>query len=671
MNGKGRGKSKRRRERERLRLEPLEERIAPAGGITAAVKWGNLVITGDADDNAIYVDNAGIGAGEYRITSGMDPTQINGQAGPLVFTGVTEDLRISMGDGDDTVEIDQCLLPGSLRLDGGDGNNEFYLGGVGTPVSVTRAVSVRNGDGNDTFEGRLVVASAVRIANGDGGSSVLIEGDIGRGLLLMNGDGTDALVFNGHSGGPVRIINGTGDSSSHLTGVLDRGVIIRNGAGNDTVVIDADVTGNATVDNGDGDSLAILLGHVTGSVTVRARTGDDSVVLQDLIVDNRVFISTGNGNTGGVALDTVSIAKGVTVRAGAANNTFIVDDSGVGNMSVTHGDGAGVTDIEGSILGRVRLRHGTGDATVGIVDTDMVSLLVTNRGGNTGVALGLVDVFGNVSIRNLAGNDTLAINNTGIQGALTVSNGHGDSQTTIDDSMVFGRFFLRNLNGQDQLAINDADVFNSVTVANGHGPTLISITRSELGYDLTGRAYNVRIRNGDENDLLNISEGNFGGSLIVHNGKGQSQASLNMLIVEKNVRLKSTDSADTWDMQAILTGGRTSIDTGDDIDVVLMDDIEFWGPVNIRTGNGNDTVAIEITGDALGSPSYFDQGLLVNTGNDNDDLIIGVAGQAGNSAQLWGRVILDGGRGGDDLDILTGGNTFNDGYTERNFETVV
>ena len=86
MNGKDWGKKRRRRERGRLRVERLEERIAPAGGITAVVKGGNLFITGDADDNDIVVDNAGLGAGEYRITSGLSPTQINGQAGPLVFT---------------------------------------------------------------------------------------------------------------------------------------------------------------------------------------------------------------------------------------------------------------------------------------------------------------------------------------------------------------------------------------------------------------------------------------------------------------------------------------------------------------------------------------------------------------------------------------------------------
>ena len=67
---------KNRGEKTHLRgLEQLEERIAPAGGITAVVRGGNLMITGDDFDNDIVIEGTGF-AGAMRISSGPDATLI-------------------------------------------------------------------------------------------------------------------------------------------------------------------------------------------------------------------------------------------------------------------------------------------------------------------------------------------------------------------------------------------------------------------------------------------------------------------------------------------------------------------------------------------------------------------------------------------------------------------
>src|SRR5688500_15224776 len=69
-------------------IETLESRVFLSGNVLASVAGGNLRIRGDAEANAIVVDQVGLNAGQVRI-SGASGTAINGQAGPIVLDGMT------------------------------------------------------------------------------------------------------------------------------------------------------------------------------------------------------------------------------------------------------------------------------------------------------------------------------------------------------------------------------------------------------------------------------------------------------------------------------------------------------------------------------------------------------------------------------------------------------
>src|SRR5262245_58265847 len=81
----------------KLVVEPLESRIVLDGNVRAFVSGGSLHLQGDFHDNQILIEQSR--SRSFTVSSRDGSTLINGQAGPLTFTGVRKDLDISMGKG--------------------------------------------------------------------------------------------------------------------------------------------------------------------------------------------------------------------------------------------------------------------------------------------------------------------------------------------------------------------------------------------------------------------------------------------------------------------------------------------------------------------------------------------------------------------------------------------
>src|SRR5262245_50005725 len=80
-------------------FEQLETRLPLAGNLSASVSAGNLIVTGNnaGAEFVIGQDDA-----DQFTLIGMDTT-VNGSTEPVTFSGVTHDLRIYLGKGDDAV----------------------------------------------------------------------------------------------------------------------------------------------------------------------------------------------------------------------------------------------------------------------------------------------------------------------------------------------------------------------------------------------------------------------------------------------------------------------------------------------------------------------------------------------------------------------------------------
>ncbi len=87
----------------RMGIEALEDKLLLAGDVTATVVDGNLMIRGDADSNGVAITSGDV-LGEYLVgglMAGDGPTSVNGNFHRTVVNGVSGNILVGMGDGDD------------------------------------------------------------------------------------------------------------------------------------------------------------------------------------------------------------------------------------------------------------------------------------------------------------------------------------------------------------------------------------------------------------------------------------------------------------------------------------------------------------------------------------------------------------------------------------------
>lgn len=171
-----------------LPAEALESRVFLSGTLLASVVNGSVNIRGDAEANAIVVDQAGLGAGQVRV-AGTSGTAINGQTDPVVLTGVTRNVRIRMGGGGDSVTLSNLSLPGHVSVVA----EHVVVQSVEVQRN-TRIVSKRGSAlltvDNSNFRGK------VGLHTGKGGDMVQIDANGGPVGAPTRFDGNVAIMLN-------------------------------------------------------------------------------------------------------------------------------------------------------------------------------------------------------------------------------------------------------------------------------------------------------------------------------------------------------------------------------------------------------------------------------------------------------------------------------------------
>src|SRR5205085_2136508 len=112
------------------------------------------------NDNSITL--SGNGQGAVNVSGGT--TTINGTKN---FTGVNN-IVLNMGLGNDNVTIFSVNVTGSVTFNGGDGDDALNVGFNVADNSKFGSLTVKNGDGNDSFlsAGTFNVTGAATINNG-------------------------------------------------------------------------------------------------------------------------------------------------------------------------------------------------------------------------------------------------------------------------------------------------------------------------------------------------------------------------------------------------------------------------------------------------------------------------------------------------------------------------
>jgi hypothetical protein len=156
-------------------FETLESRLPMAGNITATLVGNDLVITGDAQSNALAIVGTA-NAGEFVVTGINDgdgvATNINGVPNDAVtISGVLGNLLITLAAGDDQITISDADVPADLVIDLGDGHDAAYVGLLLQPVTVGNDLTVHTAEGADYVSvtdvalGRDLLIDATATAN--------------------------------------------------------------------------------------------------------------------------------------------------------------------------------------------------------------------------------------------------------------------------------------------------------------------------------------------------------------------------------------------------------------------------------------------------------------------------------------------------------------------------
>jgi hypothetical protein len=117
-----------------------------AGTVQVSVVDGDLIIQGDGADNNIILTESGVVGRAGTVVNGQalfpegvtDDVDIRMSGGddfvrielPGTNLAIQDDLRISMGSGEDTMELLQTLVPGDTRIGTGAGNDIVFIDGV-------------------------------------------------------------------------------------------------------------------------------------------------------------------------------------------------------------------------------------------------------------------------------------------------------------------------------------------------------------------------------------------------------------------------------------------------------------------------------------------------------------------------------------------------------------
>lgn len=437
-------------------FEVLEDRIAPAGLITANFEGGVLKITGDADTQSLTVTQAADGRLTLTTDIGtgleVNGTAVQGFMGYTLPSLVTGAVSIDLGDGSDSLllsgQVSDLDLPGALNIKSGSGNHTttFQAG-----VTVGGNVKIDGGTGMDTIHlnDSVKMLGGLTINNGAGGSLLDAgkDADINvSGLLTVKSgagfDKIDTTMANTVALGGFTLKTGNDKDGSNTklnpSGQLSIGgaVSVVNGAGDDDLdfgdaTLVTKIKGLVNINNGEGSNHTDISGmtslDVGGAISVKGGAGSDLV---------HVGLNSGS----------VSLAKITVNNGGGGNGTAINGETLTvnGNITVSGGDGTDQIQIaaikDSVITGAVKATVGEGTN----------SLSVTAQSGSV-LSIAKTLTYLSKGLENFT--TVVAIKDVKVVGATSLSTGAAKDLVVIDDATFGGKFSLQTGVGNDTVHI--------------------------------------------------------------------------------------------------------------------------------------------------------------------------------------------------------------------------
>ncbi|MBI5506637.1 MAG: hypothetical protein HY899_17760 [Deltaproteobacteria bacterium] len=242
-----------------------------AGNVVASVNQGVLHVTGDGSDNSIVMDPAMDGLNVipsvFVLSSGDGTTTINGVLTPYTTATVNKEVLIDLGEGADDLAMNNVTITRMCRITTGNGDSSVTMDNV----VMNKQVRLTMGDGNNVVDiNNTDISEPSKIITGNGPDSITFSDVEFRGGITTK-QGDDTLVIDGsHHVDPrgklaIKTANGL-DNVTFTNASWQGKVLINTGHDDDTVTagnihvgVFAKITGSADTDtltnNGGHDCL--------------------------------------------------------------------------------------------------------------------------------------------------------------------------------------------------------------------------------------------------------------------------------------------------------------------------------------------------------------------------------------------------------------------------------
>jgi hypothetical protein len=347
--------------------------------VTTSLSAGVLTITGDADsDNIAIVGTSN--AGELTVTGRNGATVDGVPNGSATIAGVSSDLIINLGDGNNVLSIDNAYINGEINITSGEGADLITLGEF-QPVSPRD--SLRIFDLGDLGGDDIVRLGVTRY-------SVFVGS---RAFIDLHGGGNDQVALYGASSvDDTTIQTHTGDDSIYVYGFTSHG-------------------GLALLGDEGNNSLAAIACYAPNGISLRGLDGSNSFYVQDVYtifgLDVIAHIGAGPDNRPSSSVITVS---GCLVDA-----VQIVGTRGHDEMTIVG------NNVSAAIPQSNRLHN---------------TMMIDGLEGDDNIQVHYNFILENLFARMGDGNDFLWFNTNNVRGRAELDGGFGTNSLRLSGNVI-------------------------------------------------------------------------------------------------------------------------------------------------------------------------------------------------------------------------------------------
>ncbi|MEA3210298.1 MAG: hypothetical protein QOE70_3355 [Chthoniobacter sp.] len=578
-------------------IEPLEQRIAPAGLVTAIFVNGLLTISGDGNDHDVSIVKTG--SNTFRVEG--NATAIN-TAGVLMedFRGVLLNVLINGGAGADTFAVTNLSPLKSFTFHGNAGVDSLSTANLVTTAAGRVDIDLGSEAGSVNFFGsQTTIHGALNIDLGGGGTAGLrsaittVDGDV----TVTGGAGADELSLSGDS-----------TLFKHKLTFLGQG-------GDDTFTTlgtTLSVLGNVALDGGGGS--------------------------------NHFLFGTDNHKFGTTAPGLVELKLGV----GPGDVTFLGKSTSIlGELKIDLGSGGGTAHLDSAVTtvrNTVQVDGGAGDDTVEIAGRTSIGGDLTFLGGvgqdklkATGA---LLAVKGATTMNSGVGASAFEVNVLSLAlASLSVTGGSlNDTVSIIANGLITG----------------DVNLQLGTDGTGGSSTTLQSVAGLANGLKVGG---NVTIAMGGETvDFLTIANLQVTKGFTAQTGSEVSTVAISKLTVVNDFTLGTGVGADVVNLDSLKTRD-FHFEAGDGADVVNLDNFQVRA-FSVDTGVGADQLRIERNAAFSGAAQVLGNATIL-TGIGADQIRIGNGSDhASLKVSFMGSMLLDAGNEANERNDILASNFF-------------